>query len=124
VEISKERPLKAITVTLPRKQERSAQVQPGEFVSLGPDVVPPRRLSGSAPAYPEFARERGMEGSPVVELWINETGDVMDVAIVESAGALLDDAVLQAVTGWRFSPATLGGVPVSIRMTVQHLFRR
>jgi protein TonB len=70
------------------------------------------------------ARERGLEGSPVVEVWINETGDVMDVAIVESAGATLDDAVLQAVAGWRFSPATLQGIPVSVRMTVQHLFRR
>ena len=48
----------------------------------------------------------------------------MDVAIVESAGAMLDGALLEAVAGWRFAPATVGGTAVSVRMTVQHLFRR
>lgn len=124
VDVAKARPLKAITITLPRKDADAGKVRPGQFVELSPGVMPPRRVSGNAPAYPDFARERAMEGSPVVELWINEAGDVMDVAIVESAGALLDDAVLQAVAAWRFSPATLDGVPVSVRMTVQHLFRR
>ena len=45
-----------------------------------------------------------MEGSPVVEVWIDETGDVIDVAILESAGAMLDGAVLEAVAGWKFRP--------------------
>jgi len=49
---------------------------------------------------------------------------VIDVAIVESAGAMLDAAVLEAVTSWRFRPATVRGVPVSVRLTLQHLFRR
>ena len=48
----------------------------------------------------------------------------MDVAILESAGATLDGALLEAVTGWKFAPATLRGVPVSMRFTIQHLFRR
>ena len=51
-------------------------------------------------------------------------GDVMDVAIVESAGAILDGAVLEAVAGWKFSPATVSGTAVSMRLTLQHLFRR
>lgn len=49
---------------------------------------------------------------------------MIDVAIVESAGALLDAAVLEAVAGWQFTPARLRGVPVSVRLTLQHLFRR
>jgi outer membrane biosynthesis protein TonB len=47
----------------------------------------------------------------------------MDVAILESAGAILDGAVLEAVAGWKFSPATVRGTAVSVRMTLQHLFR-
>ena len=76
------------------------------------------------PVYPPAAHERGVEGTPVVELWIDEKGNVIDVAIVESAGAMLDGAVLEAVTSWRFSPATVQGVPVSVRLTLEHLFRR
>jgi TonB family protein len=60
----------------------------------------------------------------VVELWVSELGDVINAAIVESAGATLDNALLSAVARWRFVPATLRGVPVTMRITVQHLFRR
>ena len=66
----------------------------------------------------------GSSGSPVVDIWIDEKGNVMDVAIVESAGAMLDGAVLEAVAGWKFRPATVGGTAVSVRLTLQHLFRR
>lgn len=58
-----------------------------------------------------------------MEAWVGETGDVLDVAIVESAGAILDGALLEAVTGWRFEPARLNLIPVSVRLTVQHAFR-
>jgi TonB family protein len=76
------------------------------------------------PTYPAAASERGLEGAPVDEIWVGETGQVVDVAILESAGELLDTAVLEAVAGWQFTPARLRGVAVSVRITFQHLFRR
>jgi TonB family protein len=123
IEVTRERPLKALTFTLPATPAPDGEVRPGQLVPFGPEVVPPRRVSGTLPAYPEAARERGLEGSPVVEVWVSETGDVIDVAIVDSAGAALDGALLEAVAGWRFTPPLLRGVPVSMRVTVQHLFR-
>jgi TonB family protein len=123
VEVKREQPLKALSFTLPRARTGEA-LRPGQFVAFGPDVTPPVRLSGPIPAYPPAALERGMEGSPVVEIWIDEKGQVMDVAILESAGAMLDGAVLEAVTSWTFRPASVGGTPVSVRMTLQHQFRR
>jgi TonB family protein len=123
VELKRERPLKSLTLTLPPPSAREA-VRPGQFVTFGSGVVPPRRIGGPIPAYPEAARERGLEGSPIVEVWVSEAGDVVEVAVLESAGAILDGALLEAVAGWRFAPASLGGVPVSIRVEVQHLFRR
>ena len=124
IEVSRERPVRAITFTLPLPCPDQDAVRPGQLVTLGPEVMPPRRTSGALPAYPEAARERGLEGSPVVEVWVSEAGDVIDVALVESAGAALDAALLEAVAGWRFTPPTKRGVPVSMRMTVQHHFRR
>jgi TonB family protein len=123
VEVSPARPLQVVTFTLPAPTEGDS-LKPGQFVPFGPEVSPPRRLSGALPSYPEGALERGLEGAPAVEVWVSETGDVIDVAIVESAGAILDGALLQAVAGWRFSPATLRGVPVSVGITVRHVFRR
>jgi TonB family protein len=124
VEVKREQPLKALSFTLPRARTGREELRAGQFVSFGPEVTPPVRLSGPIPAYPQAARERGMEGSPVVEIWIDEKGRVMDVAIVESAGAILDGAVLEAVAAWEFRPASVGGTPVSVRMILQHLFRR
>ncbi|MGE0455650.1 MAG: TonB family protein [Vicinamibacteria bacterium] len=124
VEVLPDRPFRALSVTLPPPAEREGELRPGQYVSFGADVEPPGRVSGTLPAYPEGAAERGLEGSPVVEIWIGEHGEVMDVAILESAGALLDSALLAAVTGWRFTPARVRGVPVTVRLTVQHHFRR
>jgi TonB family protein len=124
VEVKREQPLKVLSFSLPLARAGSETLRPGQFVSFGPEVVPPSRLSGAIPEYPPAARERGMEGSPVVDIWIDEKGNVMDVAIVESAGAMLDGAVLEAVAGWKFRPAAVGGTAVSVRMTLQHLFRR
>ena len=122
-EVTAAQPLKVLGFTLPAARAANERLRPGQFVPFGPGVVPPRRLEGKLPAYPPAARERGMEGSPVVEIWIDERGHVNDVTIVHSAGGLLDGALLEAVTAWRFSPATLRGVPVSVRLSLQHLFR-
>jgi TonB family protein len=122
IELDRDQPMRALGVTLPAPGGGGARS--GQFVALGPGVTPPRRVGGAAPVYPPAARDRGLEGGPVIDLWIDHTGNVIDVAIVESAGAILDGAVLEAVAGWRFAPATLGGAPVSMRLTLQHLFRR
>ncbi|HET7746191.1 MAG TPA: TonB family protein [Vicinamibacteria bacterium] len=124
VEVKRDRPLRVLTIGLPGPRPQHETLRAGQFVPFGPGVTPPKRVAGSLPVYPPAAQERGMEGVAAVDVWIDEEGNVIDVAIVESAGALLDTAVLEAVAGWRFSPATLRGVPVSVRMTLQHIFRQ
>jgi TonB family protein len=124
IELTAARPLQALTCTLPLPVAGPEGVRPGQLVDFGPEVTPPRRIAGETPAYPEAARERGIEGSVVVDVWIGEAGDVIETALIESAGGTLDATLLQAVAGWRFTPATLRGVPVSVRLTVRHVFRR
>jgi TonB family protein len=124
IEVRPERAVKVVTFTLPLPGPGPGAVRPGQLVSFGPDVTPPVRLSGALPGYPETARERGLEGTPVVEVWVGENGEVFNVALVESAGEILDRALIAAVSRWRFAPAQLRSVPVSVRITVQHHFRR
>jgi TonB family protein len=117
VELTRERSLQSLSVSLPV----DAEPQPTSFTR---GMVPPRRIAGSAPAYPEAARTRGLEGAPALEITLDESGDVVRIALLDSAGALLDEALLAAVAGWRFSPATLEGEPCRVTLVVRHLFRR
>ena len=123
LEVRPDHPLRVVSVTLPPKSPAPG-LRPGQLVPFGPDVTPPRRISGRIPAYPDEGVAPGLEGTPVVEVWVSELGDVINAAIVESAGTILDNALLSAVSRWRFAPATLRGVPVTMRILVQHLFRR
>ena len=87
--------------------------------------APPRGSPGRSRPIRRPRASAGMEGSPVVEIWIDEKGDVMDVAIVESAGAMLDGARAGGGGGVEVhARPRCGGTPVSVRLTLQHLFRR
>jgi TonB family protein len=123
VELSPERPLQALTVSLAPAHKKDGSVRAGQFMPFGPEVMPPCRISGALPAFPDGARERGLAGSPVIEVWVGEKGDVIDLAVIASAGAILDGALLDAVSQWRFTPARVRGVPVAVRVTIQHHFR-
>jgi len=124
IDLTPARPLQALTLALPAPFPGPGSIRPGQLVDFGPEVTPPRRIAGETPAYPEAARERGLEGAPAVDVWISEAGEVMETALLESAGGALDAALLQALASWRFAPATLRGVPVCVRLTVRHFFRR
>ena len=52
-----------------------------------------------------------------LELVIDATGRVTDAKVTQSIPAL-DAAALATVRTWRFSPATLNGRPVPVRMPV------
>jgi TonB family protein len=94
----------------------------GDLVELGPDVTPPRKLSGPPAVYPASAVERGREHVVAVTMTVTETGEPTDLALVESANEVLDRAVLKAVAQWRFEPATKDGVRVRVRWTTRYRF--
>jgi TonB family protein len=121
VDLSAERPFQALGVTLPTSGGES---RVGELVAFGPGVVPPRRIAGALPRYPEAARQLGLVGVVEVELTIDVRGSSQGVSLKRSAGAVLDEAMLRAVAGWRFAPASARGTPVQVRLLVRHLFRR
>jgi len=77
-----------------------------------------------APAYPEFALERGIEGSATVEFILTPEGYIMDMHITHVTGSrLFGQAAMDALRQWKLSPATLGGKPVAQRMLQDFIFR-
>jgi TonB family protein len=101
---------------------RKGWVRVGDLVMLGPGVTPPWRIAGEPAPYPEAARRLNIEGTAAVELTVSETGDVADARVVESAGELLDEALLAAVLTWRYEPAQSYGVKVRVRIVERQGF--
>jgi serine/threonine-protein kinase len=95
----------------------------GQLVELGPDDKPAKRISGDAPSYPPMARRRGQQGRVTVEFVLTEDGVPTELTVIESAGEILDTAVLESVANWRYEPAEKDGVKVRIKMRVRQTFR-
>jgi protein TonB len=59
----------------------------------------------------------GKDGIVILEAVIAENGTVRDVRVLRSI-PLLDQAAVDAVRQWQFTPTLLNGQPVPIVMTV------
>ncbi len=74
------------------------------------------------PVYPELARRAHVSGSVILEAVIDEEGSVTEVRIL-SGHPLLNDAAIQAVKQWKYSPTVLNGEPVPVLATVTVIFQ-
>jgi protein TonB len=95
---------------------------PRRPVPVGGAVVPPRKIVHVAPVYPPLAIAIKREGRVILEAVIAENGDVRAVKVLGSV-PLLDQAAIDAVRQWRFTPTTLNGQPVPVIMSVTVFFR-
>jgi protein TonB len=88
-------------------------------------AVPARLVSSVSPVYPAAARSDDLEGHVAVELVVEADGRVSDARVVASAGHGFDEAALEAVRRYVFSPAERDGHRVRVRMpwTVQFRLR-
>lgn len=76
-------------------------------------IKPARPISNPNPMYPPGAVQQGLEGRVILSVTIATSGEVIKVTVAESCGhQSLDQAALDAVRRWRFSPATREGKPV------------
>jgi protein TonB len=108
------------TVTFTRDGQASGSADaaaPGQPIRVGGDIKEPIRLKTVAPVYPDVARAAGISGVVIIEAVIDPQGRVSDARVLRSI-PLLDEAALDAVRQWTFTPTLLNGVPVSVVMTV------
>ena len=88
--------------------------------------TPARKISGMSASYPTDRAARLKSGNSVsvrLGFVVTESGEVTDVRVVESAGRLVDDAVLTAVRTWKYSPAVKKGTKVKVRVDFRQTFR-
>ena len=84
---------------------------------VGGNIKPPTKTKDVAPVYPEFARAGQITGVVVIEAIIDETGKVVDTTVLRGV-PMLNEAAVDAVTQWEFTPTLLNGAPVPILMTL------
>ena len=114
------RKLPPISGTLPVAPMQTVSLgAPGLKASYGMGEIdhPLTPLAQVPPIYPMRARRRGIEGWVKVRFIVDEEGLVKDIRVVESHPRKIFDApVIRCVSGWRFTPGTVGGVPVKTRV--------
>jgi protein TonB len=86
-------------------------------VRVGGDIREPRKLRHVPPVYPDMALSARVQGVVILECTISPQGRVQNVKVLRSI-PLLDDAAIEAVQQWVYSPTLVGGVPVPVVMTV------
>jgi protein TonB len=90
-------------------------------VRVGGDIKEPKKIKDVKPAYPEDAKDAGVQGIVILETVIGKDGTVHEGKILRSV-PLLDKAALDAVMQWRYTPTLLNGDPVEVIMTVTVTF--
>jgi TonB family protein len=98
-----------------------------------PENQPPIRLAEGAlrekltqdadPAYPDSAKEANLSGVVLIEMRIDESGDVVDAELIREVHPLLDRAALDSVLRRKYSPTYRLGCPVQVVSTATVIFK-
>lgn len=88
-----------------------------------PGTVAPRVLSSPQPSYSEEALRAKINATVTLAFIVSADGVPESIQVARPAGFGLDERAVQAVSTWRFEPATKEGVKVSLPATVVVTFR-
>jgi TonB family protein len=85
----------------------------------------PSRTYYLEPSYPEQARQKGWEGTVVLEAKLGKDGRIIgEIRLVQPSGyKVLDDAAKKAMKKWRYQPATQDGEPIDWTLRIRIPFK-
>ena len=94
--------------------------QPRDPVRVGGrgQIKEPTLLQRVEPEYPTLAVRANIRGTVILEAMVDADGRVATVKVLRSAHRLLDEAAMDAVRQWRYSPVILNGSPERFVLTV------
>jgi TonB family protein len=93
------------------------------YEGVGKDITPPKAIYQPGPEYADRARKKKIQGIVMVSIVITAEGTVRDAKVTTSLDSDLDKKALEAVSKWRFQPATKDGKAVALRTVVEVNFR-
>lgn len=111
------------------KGDRARVADPASGNLTVSTYVDPSPESGlnAPPEYPAVAVRRGWEGEVLLRVMVSTAGDAGEVLVEKGSGfAILDEAAVTAVRGWRFVPASEHGesVPGEVLLPVRFALKR
>ena len=84
---------------------------------MGGNIKPPTKTRDVKPVYPADALDARVTGVVIIEATIDSLGNVSTARVLRGQ-PLLDQAALDAVKEWQFTPTMMNGVAVPVIMTV------
>ncbi|HUF22541.1 MAG TPA: energy transducer TonB [Vicinamibacterales bacterium] len=120
-EISALRGQPAMTVTITPGRTSASGIAGATPVRVGGDVRQPMKLIDVKPVYPPIALSARVQGMVIVEGVIDTQGNVSEARVLRGV-PLLNEAALDAVRQWQYTPTLLNGVPVPVIMTMTVTF--
>ena len=91
--------------------------------TLVKDAVPIYRRN-PPPIYPQAARQRGYQGTVILDFLVSKTGTVSDLRIYKTSGyPVLDQAAEASAKSWLFEPGLRGNQPVEMWVRLPVAFR-
>jgi len=116
---------KADAVAAKKKADAAAAKAKAQMAPLriGGQIKAPNKIKDVKPVYPAIAQSARVAGVVTIEATIGPDGKVIDAKVVRSI-PLLDQAALDAVRQWEYTPTLLNGMPVSVLVTVTINFTR
>ena len=88
---------------------------------MGGNIKAPALVKKVPPEYPHSAQQAHITGAVVLEAEVTPAGTVESVRVVKSV-SMLDEAAIQAVKQWKYSPLVLNGKAVPFILTVTVTF--
>jgi protein TonB len=86
-------------------------------VRVGGGIREPTRLRAVPPVYPDAAVAARIAGVVILECLISPAGRVEEIKVLRGV-PLLEEAAVDAVRQWVYTPTLMDGVPVPVLMTV------
>ena len=86
-------------------------------IRVGGNIRAPEQIVKVPPSYPLIAQSARVQGVVILEALIGTDGRVADARVLRSI-PLLDQAALDAVRQWEYTPTLLNGAPTPVIMTV------
>ncbi|HZS55369.1 MAG TPA: energy transducer TonB [Bryobacteraceae bacterium] len=95
----------------------------GGVYQIGGEVSQPVPIFRPEPEYSEEARKAKFQGTVLLSVVIDANGNTREIHVIRPLGLGLDEKAIEAVSKWRFRPATKGGHPVAVQAQIEVNFR-
>ena len=91
-----------------------------EFIAYDESPVPLREIKLK---YPEIAKEAGIEGTVVLQVFVDKNGRVKHTKILKGIpNTGMDEAAIKSIKAVRFKPAKQDGVAVGVWISIPFNF--